>query len=236
MMLPNPVIDATTGTGAKSETGGVLQRLKAATRAEHDAIELALDLMAPGLSLTDYHRRLRRYHGFYAPIEPLIAAAVDGPRWGLDTTARAKTAWLAADLACLGDSENADGLPPSAFALCTALPPLETQADAFGCLYVLEGATLGGRVISRHIEHALGLDATHGARFFHGYGEQTGAMWKAFRGALSAFAQQPSEEDRVVASAIATFAALRVWCADATAAAQLTTVHHIGGDAVLRQR
>ena len=40
------------------------------------------------------------------------------------------------------------------------LPPLETQADAFGCLYVLEGATLGGRVISRHIERALGLDAT----------------------------------------------------------------------------
>jgi hypothetical protein len=32
----------------KSEKGGVLQRLKAATRAEHDAIEVALDLMAPG--------------------------------------------------------------------------------------------------------------------------------------------------------------------------------------------
>jgi heme oxygenase len=214
MMLVNAVIDATTDTGTKSETGGVLQRLKAATRAEHDAIEQALDLMAPGLSLTDYHHRLRRYHGFYAPIEPLIAAALDGPRWGLDMAARTKTAWLAVDLACLGDSEEAGGLPPTALPLCTALPPLQTQADAFGCLYVLEGATLGGRVISRHIEQVLGLDATHGARFFHGYGEQTGAMWKAFRGALSAFADQPSQEDRVVASAIATFAALRVWCAD----------------------
>ncbi len=210
MMLPKMDTD----TDTKSETSGVLQRLKAATRAEHDAIEVALDLMAPGLSLTDYHRRLRRYHGFYAPIEPLIAAAVDGPRWGLDMTARAKTDWLAADLACLGDLEDASGLAPAALPLCTALPPLETQADAFGCLYVLEGAKLGGRVISRHIERVLGLDATHGARFFHGYGEQTGAMWKALRGALSAFVDQPSQEDQVVASAIATFAALRVWCAD----------------------
>ena len=214
MMQPNTVIDTTTDTGTKSETGGVLQRLKAATRAEHAAIEVALDLMAPGLSLTDYHHRLRRYHGFYAPIEPLIAAAVDGSRWGLDMAARTKTSWLAVDLAFLGDSEEAGGLPPTALPLCTALPPLATQADAFGCLYVLEGATLGGRVISRHIERVLGLDAAHGARFFHGYGEQTGAMWKAFRAALSAFADQPTQEDQVVASAIATFAALRVWCAD----------------------
>ena len=205
MMLPD--------TEKRSEISGVLQRLKAATRAEHDAIEVALDLMAPGLSLTDYHRRLRRYHGFYAPIEPLIAAAVDGPRWGLDMATRAKTAWLATDLTCLGDSQGAGGLAPRALPLCTALPPLETQADAFGCMYVLEGATLGGRVISRHIERVLGLDATHGARFFHGYGEQTGAMWKAFRAALLAFADGPEGEDKVVASAITTFAALRVWCA-----------------------
>lgn len=198
----------------KSEKGGVLQRLKAATRAEHDAIEVALDLMAPGLSLADYHRRLRRYLGFYAPIEPLIDAAIDGPRWSLNMTARAKTAWLAADLVCLGNSSDAVGPTPTAHALCTALPPLKTEADAFGCLYVLEGASLGGRVISRHIERVLGLNATHGARFFHGYGDQTGAMWKTFRGALSAFADQPSKEDEVVASAIATFSALRVWCAD----------------------
>ena len=210
-------------TKPDSKTSGMLQRLKAATQAEHDAIESALDLMAPGLSLTDYHRRLRRYHGFYAPIEPLIAAAADWPHWHLDITARAKTAWLAADLACLGKLGNpgelGDGAEVASEAppLCSALPPLDTAAAAFGCLYVLEGATLGGRVISRHIECVLGLDATHGARFFHGYGEQTGAMWKAFRAALSAFADGPSGEDEgedeVVASAIATFTALRTWCA-----------------------
>lgn len=205
-----------TGTAANSETSGVLQRLKAATRAEHDAIEVALDLMAPGLSLADYSRRLRRYHGFYAPIEPLIAAAADWPHWRLDMTARAKTAWLAADLACLGDPAEPGELGEAASMagpLCSALPPLDTAAAAFGCVYVLEGATLGGRVISRHIERMLGLDATRGARFFHGYGEHTGTMWKAFRAALSAFADKPAGEDKVVASAIATFAALRAWCA-----------------------
>ncbi len=196
-----------------ADPDGVLQRLKAATRAEHDAIEAALDLMAPRLTLTDYRRRLRRYHGFYAPLEPLIAAAADWPHWRLDMTARAKTAWLAADLFCLGDAGKHGGAPPAALPQCSELPPLDSPAAAFGCAYVLEGATLGGRVISRHIERALGLNAADGARFFHGYGDQTGVMWKAFRTALSAFSDQPCNEDRVVASAIATFAALRNWCA-----------------------
>ena len=193
-------------------TSGVLQRLKAATSAEHEAIEVALDLMAPGLTLRDYHRRLRRYHGFYAPIEPLLAAAADWQHWRLDVTARAKTAWLDTDLACLECSELVEDAA-NALPVCSALPRLDTAAAAFGCLYVLEGATLGGRVISRHIERELGLNATHGARFFHGYGEQTGSMWKEFRTALSAFADNSPCEDQVVSSAIATFTALRRWCA-----------------------
>lgn len=191
----------------------VLQRLKAATRAEHDAIEAVLDLMKPGFGLTDYRRRLRRYLGFYAPIEPLIAAAADWQHWGMDMTARAKTGWLTADLAWLDDQSELDRLESGTLPICSALPPLDTAAAAFGCSYVLEGATLGGRVISRHMERELGLNATHGARFFHGYGEQTGARWKEFRAALSAFADKPPLENQVVASAIATFTALRTWCA-----------------------
>lgn len=196
-----------------AEISSVLQRLKAATRAEHDAIETALDLMAPGLSLADYHRRLQRYHGFYAAIEPRLAAAADWSHWHLNMTARAKTAWLAADLASLGDAADPGGIAVRSLPLCSDLPQLDTAAAAFGCMYVLEGATLGGRVISRHIERVLGLDAPHGARFFQGYGEQTGSMWKTFRAALSAFAEEPNNEDKVVASAIATFTALRAWCA-----------------------
>lgn len=208
MMLPD--------TSAQSDTSFVLQRLKAATRAEHEAIEALLDLMSPGFSLADYHRRLQRYYGFYAPVEALIAAAADWPHWRLDMRARTKTAWLVADLACLADQVEPGelrGAVSRALPLCTALPPLDTAAAAFGCVYVLEGATLGGRVISRHLERVLGLNATRGARFFHGYGEQTGAMWKGFRAALSAFAGNPADEDEIVASAISTFEALRAWCA-----------------------
>ena len=206
---------------ADVDTSHVLQKLKAATRAEHDAIEIALDLMAPGLGLIDYQRRLQRYHGFYAPIEPLIAAAADWPRWGMDISARIKTPWLAADLACLAGRDALDEAASEMLPVCSTLPPLDTAAAAFGCLYVLEGATLGGRVISRQIERGLGLDATCGARFFHGYGERTGAMWKAFRASLGAFADTSSGEDQVVASAIATFTALRVWCAADTAHREL---------------
>ena len=47
---------------------GVLDLLKAQTRAEHTAIEGALDLMRDDLSLADYRRLLQRYFGFYAPL------------------------------------------------------------------------------------------------------------------------------------------------------------------------
>jgi heme oxygenase len=51
---------------------------------------------------------------------------------------------------------------------------------AVGCLYVLEGATLGGQFISRHLA-TLGIGPANGGLFFHGYGAKTGEMWKSFQ-------------------------------------------------------
>ena len=53
-----------------------------------------------------------------------------------------------------------------------------------GCLYVLEGATLGGVVIRRHPEQKLRLGPDNGAAFFHAYGPDTGRRWREFCGAL----------------------------------------------------
>jgi heme oxygenase len=53
------------------------------------------------------------------------------------------------------------------------MPEFPTLADSgalIGTLYVIEGATLGGKVISRHLKDSLGLGPTSGAHFFNGYG------------------------------------------------------------------
>ena len=60
----------------------ILSRLRAETRAEHDAIEAVLDLTGDGLTRDGYRRILERFYGFYAPLEPAIWAVAgrDGER------------------------------------------------------------------------------------------------------------------------------------------------------------
>lgn len=183
----------------------VLARLKAETRADHDAIEAALNLAGGSLTRDRYRRVLRRFHGFYRPLEAGIWALGGWTARGLDPPERAKTPLLEADLRALGEGD------PGRLPVCTDLPPHGTAAQAFGCLYVLEGATLGGQVISRHVREALGVTPEAGGRFFHGYGDRTGAMWQAFRAALVAFAARETE-DEIVAAAAATFRTLHRWC------------------------
>lgn len=53
----------------------------------------------------------------------------------------------------------------------------EGFAPAAGCLYVLEGATLGSRVILGLLGRARAQPAAGATRFFQGYGPLTGERW-----------------------------------------------------------
>ena len=189
----------------------LLDRLKAQTRAEHVAMEGALDLMRDDLLLADYRRLLERYFAFYAPVEARLADALCAVALGgLEFETRRKLPLLRADLAALR------GPAADTLAACDALPPLHTPAQAMGCLYVLEGATLGGMVIGRHVQRTLGLTPDRGACFFHGSGARTAETWRTFRAALAEFAEDAAAADEtadaVVESANETFRSLRHWC------------------------
>lgn len=193
--------------GCSAELGrDRLLRLRSETRLEHEAVEETLGLADPGVTRDLYCLRLKQFYGFYCPIEERLAQ-VDG--WegrGVDLDARRKTSLLRADLAALG-AEPTERIP-----LCPRLPPLDDAAAGFGCLYVLEGATLGGQIISRHIKSTLGITPESGGSFFRGYGERTGEMWQSFRTALAAFPVDVDADRRILASAVATFRELRRWC------------------------
>jgi heme oxygenase len=185
--------------------GNLLHRLKAETHTRHIAIEQALDLMSAALTLPTYREILQRFYGFYQPAEEclhVIAAA----GLGLDVEARWKAPLLAADLRALG-IEVPERLPR-----CGALPALSTRAEAFGCLYVLEGATLGGRFIHQHVSQVLGLTVESGARFFFGYGQESGPMWRAFGAAVTDFATTEALQDIILRAAAETFDRLHHWC------------------------
>jgi len=195
----------------------ILSRLRLETRGEHDAVEQVLDLMGGSLTHQSYRQRLEQFYGFYAPLEKALKSdgksladrACKAPLSDAISSALAvrlnKTAHLQQDLHHLG--VLTDGLP-----LCRDLPPVRTQAELLGCLYVMEGATLGGRLITQHVRTALGITPTTGGSFFQGYGDDTGRMWQGMRQLLVSGSPDTETENNIVTNAISTFACLRSWC------------------------
>ena len=187
------------------------QRLRAATASSHQGLEDALDWRARVATLPGYRALLARFHGFHAAYEPAIGLALaDEAFWG----PRRRFAALAADLAHLGmpDAEIATLPRPSAVTFAD-------EAAAMGALYVLEGSTLGGQVIGRHIGAVHGLTQA-GLAYYRAHGRQTGVMWNAFRARLDRLSGDPEAEAAALATGTATFDALRIWlCAPDSSAA-----------------
>ena len=185
----------------------ILQRLKQATQMHHAALESRSTLLDPALSQASYCDSLRRFLGYYAPLELRLLRSHAWCDAGLAYGDRHKTPLLERDLTALGVTQvEMDDAP-----WCAALPDLRSVARIFGCLYVIEGATLRGLIVTRHLHATLGVTPQRGAAFFGGYGEHTGSQWKAFGLQLSTFAMRSGGDEEITAGANDTFATLGRW-------------------------
>ncbi len=186
-----------------------LLALRSETKVYHDALEQELSPLVEGISLGAYASLLRRLLGFYGPLEDRLVAVQGLPAILTDLEDRRKAHLLVVDLLHLGmDEAKLARLP-----MCEDGPRVSTVEEALGCLYVLEGATLGGQIITRHLKKDLGLDEGGGCAFFYSYGEEVGPMWKAFQSALRSRCPDAESQGPPVASARSTFASLRRWLA-----------------------
>ncbi len=183
--------------------GALSAQLREQTRAAHVAAEESFALEARLASREAYADLLVALRGFYAPVEAALVAAEGWerltPLLGVDNRCRA--AWIDEDLAHLG--RDVQGSPSE-----LTPPVLGSLAQALGCLYVLEGSALGGRVIARLARRALGEDLP--VAFFSSAGRtDLGADWRALQSALDAFGtEHPPVRGAVVAAAEHTFRAL----------------------------
>lgn len=187
----------------------LLSRLRHATAGAHRTLEDAVQIERCLADRERYLRLLSLFFGFYAPLEEKLNALSGWERPGLDFGARQKTSWLESDLRALG-------LNPAELPVCGQLPPADSLARGFGCLYVLEGATLGGRQISASMP---GSAVPAGARrFFAGYGAETGRRWREFLAALAAqeHGSSQAEKAELVDTAVETFARMQQWIADSS--------------------
>lgn len=180
----------------------MLAHLRAATKKAHTDLE-AKGFLTSHLSLATYQHILGRFYGFWRSWQPQIA---DLLRDDAFTVPRQRLHLLAADLAALGVSSQAMCLLP----VCP-LTSLHNKSEALGALYVLEGSTLGGRVIQQNVKLWLGDQGHASCSYFNGYGRETGAMWHSFLARLNKLPM--IESPKVACGALATFDRIGSWLA-----------------------
>jgi heme oxygenase (biliverdin-IX-beta and delta-forming) len=194
--------------------GDVLRLLRSGTAAEHADLEHSLDLLDPALDRTRLAGVLGRMHAFWQAAEAGLdswAARFPADAGHVSWERRRRAGLFAADLATLGAPTAARG------------PELPTPADtdeAMGRLYVLEGSTLGGAFIDRHLATVPGLSGLR-LRAFSPYGAETGAMWHGFRSAARDRVAAGGDAGTMVVAARQTFGALVTWCRPAAAGARV---------------
>lgn len=184
----------------------ILERIKKQTEKEHmllESVPLLSRLTSCSITIHDYLEVLKKFYGFFRPLEESLLLVDQVEDFLPDFSERRKVDWLLADLQRLRVGEVNEQ--------CTDVPPVSTLADAFGILYVMEGSTLGGRVISRNLKETLDLDKDNGASYFNGYGAQTGEKWNIFRQALINYSVSSNEDDAVIEKASQVFTKLYKW-------------------------
>lgn len=193
-----------------------LRHLREATRPEHEATETAMPLMDSQLTLETYKavlgallpllRGWERWAAAQAPeaLRPLLAA-------------RQRSALLEHDLRALGgvgiaeisEAASVDWtrvvLGPED--LRSVLSSSAFTAGFLGAFYVIEGSTLGGRLIARHLEPVLHLAPGEGDAYFRGHGDATGLLWREVTDAITAVPAQDAA--LVIEAAKRTFTAYR---------------------------
>ena len=182
------------------------QRLKRDTAAAHEHLEAQLGLLDPGLDLSRYLRVLETFYGFYVPVENDVTrlAAEELP---LGFPLRDRAALIERDLLTLGLS----AAQVAALPRCSDRPELTALEDVAGCLYVLEGACLGGQILTPLLQRRLRLAPGSGTAFFAGDEDQTLPRWSIVVAWLDGLPRTGASPAKIVSAATGTFDAFARW-------------------------
>jgi heme oxygenase (biliverdin-IX-beta and delta-forming) len=180
--------------------------LRNATRDIHDRLHgqmLFRQLLEETITRSAYGALLSRLYGFHQGIETALDAQA-GLRSKVSMNGRHRVHLLVSDLKTLGQcDEGISSLP-----VVAAPPDLDKLGRFLGCLYVREGATLGGRVLAGKLGHLLGPG--HGGRRFFAGPDRDSELWRACCSAI----EQPmesAERNAMIAAARETFEIFERW-------------------------
>ena len=185
----------------------LMAELKSSTWPLHKEIESYMPFFNEGFDSVQYQDLLEKFFSFYQAYEQRLQEVLPQTSLVEFYQGRQKTPALVKDLHALRGARVDSPLDAPQKA---ELPSLHSRAAVLGSLYVIEGSTLGGQIITRHLQQKVGLPAEH-THFFSGYGTQTGPRWKEFQQLMDSQNFTTAERAEAIESAKATFISLMKW-------------------------
>ncbi len=183
---------------------GSLTRLRSATAAAHEDLDSALDVLERPWDAALHRRWLELTWGLLAPLERALGEQAQADPAALEVAGRVRADLALDDLRALGVPEAELARLPE----CPDVPAVPDRAAALGVRYVLDGSTLGGRLIARTVV-AAGVPAAATTSLTGREG--TGRRWRETTAAVEAAGADALPG--MTAAALATFAAYRAWLA-----------------------
>ncbi len=185
-----------------------LKELRERTANAHQKLEenrFSRSIVNENISEADYITFLSRFYGFVLPLENSIYTNAE--KYLPDAASRKRAQLLYNDLLNLGLTEqNIKDLP-----LCSDMPEFDETISSLGAMYVFEGSTLGGQVISRHLQKALPYISDKSITFFKGHGKETGPMWKKFLDNFCETAVTENKQEEIISVSENTFLKFYNW-------------------------
>lgn len=182
-----------------------LQQLRSKTAYSHQLIEqnsISQSLMSQGVTMTQYAQYLKSMYGFVYGFEKMVFPLLEHNEL-LQIDDRRKSHLIQSDLVLLNYTAAQPYVNDELFST-----HYQTAAAALGGMYVLEGSTLGGQIISRHLSKVLGDAVAGKTTYLTAYAGQTGGMWKNFLQLLCEAGVSNANEDEIIDSAVNTFSLL----------------------------
>ncbi len=182
-----------------------LQKLRYSTAASHHALEqnaCSISLMSNAVTLEHYVVYLNCLLPFVKGFEEQVFPGLEPYITDLDE--RRKLHLLCSDLRLSEVTEQVDQSFNEAF----FMHHYPDKASRLGGMYVLEGSTLGGKIITKHLQQSLGEKVAGKTTYLNPYGEQAGSRWKNFLQLLQNAANESDNETAIITGALSTFSIL----------------------------
>ncbi len=195
-------------TGPFGQHLTLMEELKAATQPTHRRLETAPFFSALAvcqLPLESYVGQLRALAVIHGVLEQALASCADARIGSIWNREMRKLPLLQNDLRFFERRTVADVKEGVNAALKAAeqlrLLSVDRPLALLGCIYVLEGSTLGATVLRPLIARAFLLTGDEGLAYLHNYGTEVQARWAQFQHRMNQLSLSAEERGQIVKAA-----------------------------------